>query len=122
MAKDDYDVIVFKILLYYYAVLKRKIVFEDATFEALIDKQDISKEYFTDVLHMMKEKGLIENLSFMNAWGGDLILVSDLKDIKITHDGVQYLKENEKMKKVKNLFLGVVDLTSKLIQLVLLAK
>ncbi|MDO5014534.1 MAG: hypothetical protein Q4E28_01065 [Clostridia bacterium] len=40
MAKDDYDVIVFKILLYYYAVLKRKIVFEKTSLKYTVTDSD----------------------------------------------------------------------------------
>ena len=32
MAKDDYDVIVYRVLVYFYACMKRKIMFEEETF------------------------------------------------------------------------------------------
>ncbi len=94
IAKDDYDVIVFKVLLYYYAVLKRKILFEKITFDKVIGINDISEEYFIEVLLMMQEDGYIKNLVVKKAWGGDYILLSDFDEIKITSKGIEYLKEN----------------------------
>ena len=94
MVKDDYDVIVFKVLLYYYAVLKRKILFEKITFDKVIGINDISKEYFIEVLLMMQEDGYIKNLVVKKAWGGDYIFLSDFDEIKITSKGIEYLKEN----------------------------
>lgn len=70
MAKDDYDVVVYRMLVYLYAVLKHKIIFEDATFRQAVRKNVESDEYFTSILRMMKEENLIEGLSFERAWGG----------------------------------------------------
>lgn len=120
MAKDDYDVIVFKVLLYYYAVLKRKILFEKVTFEKGIGINDISEEYFVEVLLMMQDDGFIKNIVVKKAWGGDYILLSDFDDIKITSKGIDYLKENAKMQKIKEKALEIVDLTSKLVQIALI--
>ena len=69
MAKDDYDVVVYRMLVYLYAVLKHKIIFEDATFRQAVRKNIESDEYFTSILRMMKEENLIEGLSFERAWG-----------------------------------------------------
>ena len=38
MAKDDYDVVVYRVLVYLYAVLKHKIIFEEATFRQAVRK------------------------------------------------------------------------------------
>lgn len=35
MAKDDYDVVVFKLLVYFYACLKRVTVFKQAEFDLI---------------------------------------------------------------------------------------
>ena len=115
MEKDDYDVIVYKVLLYYYACLKRQIFFDKAVFFQMIDKDNINDEYFTDILLMMQDDGLIKGIRVTKAWGGDSILLSDLDEIKITTDGIHYLKENSTMNKVKNVLLKTVDMTSKLI-------
>ena len=48
MAKDDYDYIVFRILVYLYGCFKRKISFEEAAIEKLLVK-GIQEEYHLDV-------------------------------------------------------------------------
>lgn len=58
MTKDDYDVIVYRVLVYYYACLKRKIIFDKAGFNAAVKKDIESDEYFYDVLRMMQDEGL----------------------------------------------------------------
>lgn len=59
MAKDDYNVVVFKILTYLYACLKRTTLFDERVFKQIIDKQSIPDEYLTDILRMMTEEDLI---------------------------------------------------------------
>ena len=118
MAKNDYDVIVFKILLYFYGCLKHEIKFEQATFEKTIGLNEISEEYFTQILRMMGNDNLIEGASFQKAWGGEYILISNLSDITITTDGIHYLKENSMMKKVKDNIVEGVDLVAKLVGIV----
>lgn len=118
MAKNDYEVLVFKILLYLYGVLKREISFDLETFDAMIERKEISEGYFVDVLSMMQEERLIRDLSFKNAWGGERLLLSDLRDARITPEGIRYLTENATMEKVKRHFLDAVSLTGKLIEIV----
>ena len=114
MAKDDYEVIVYRILVYYYGCLKRKILFDEVTFQASVRKNVESETYFNDILNMMQVEGLIEGLSFTKAWGGDLILLSDMSDTKITAAGVRYLKENAAMQRAGNALKESVDIIAKL--------
>lgn len=110
MAKDDYDVIVYRVLVYLYAVLKRKTLFEDSTFQAAVRKHVDSDEYFTAVLRMMQDEGLIRGLVIVKAWGGVDILASDLRDAEITAAGIHYLQENSTMKKVGAALKESVDM------------
>lgn len=114
MAKDDYDVIVYRVLVYLYAVMKRKIMFEDLTFQKAVRKNVESDEYFAEILQMMQEEGLIKGLVFCNAWGGDVLLASDVADAKITAAGIRYLNENDRMKKIADTLKESVDLIAKL--------
>jgi hypothetical protein len=117
MAKDDYDVIVFKILTYLYACIKRKIAFEDITFMKTISFENISEEYLMDVLDMMQDEGLITGYTSIKAWGGNLIRTSELSDLKITSKGIRYLNDNSKMKEVKNHLAENIGLVAELIKL-----
>lgn len=118
MAKDDYDVLAYEILLYYYAVLKRKIVFKDETFHALISKAEIPDEYLTDILRMLQNEGLLEGVRTVKAWGNEMILSSNLSDIRITAAGIRYLGENSRMKKIGETLSVVPGLISSLINIV----
>ena len=116
MAKDDYDVVVFRILAYLYAIFKGKQIFDQRIFLKVISK--VEEDYLYRVLEMMQSKGLIEGLQFKKAWGGAVILINDLDDISITSDGIHYLLENSRMKKVKDFLSGQMGAIASLIQLV----
>ncbi len=115
MAKDDYDVIVFKILTYLYALLKGKEIFDQAKYDKAISKKDINEEYLLRVYKMMSDEGLIEELAFKRAWGQDLIALFDESDMIITAKGIHYLEENDKMKKVGQYLLDKADTIANLV-------
>lgn len=117
MAKDDYYIIVYKILLYFYAVLRRKVVFNELAFNKAISKNKIDERYFHDVIRMMKEQGYIKNVSFIKAWGNEYIMTSAISDIEITELGIEFLTQNKKMEKIKNYLIESLDIVSSLINL-----
>lgn len=117
MAKDDYDYIVFKILVYLYGVLKRKYVFNEVEFLAAVG--DIDSDYLTDILYMIREEGLITGAVFTKVWGGTIIRTGRLSDIKITSAGIHYLKDNSVMQRMKDYILENVANIAKLVVLVL---
>lgn len=101
MAKDDYDVIVFKILTYLYRKLKNNYV-DDTYLYPLTNDFPINEEYFLSILEDLEEKKYIKNLRIKKAWGGDYVGF-DLSKLAITGDGVAYLKNNSNMKKIINM-------------------
>ncbi len=120
MAEDDFHVIVYKILLYLYGVLKRKFAFDMMEFDALISKRDISDGYLTDILRMMQEDKLIRGANFKKVCGNEHILTSDMSDISITSAGIEYLKENPMMQKVGSALkesAGIVHSLAKVVKL-----
>lgn len=112
MAKDDYDVVVFKVLTYLYACLKRKINFDIDTFNKTISFKNIDEDYFAEILMMMSEEGLIKGYVYKTVWGGNVITLSDISDLKITSKGVRYLNDNSKMNEIKEVFLSTAEITS----------
>lgn len=108
MAKDDYDVVVFRVLAYLYAVFKRKIVFEKLTFDPSVSK-GLSDEYFKNVFRLITEEELIEGLSFVRVWGSQYILANSLDEMSIISKGIHYLKENDRMEKAKEAILRGAD-------------
>lgn len=105
MAKDDYDVLVFKILTYLYACFKRKCSFEQVVFYKTLLPGDLAPEYLTDILRCMCDEGYITGLHFVRAWGGEYVLANGPEDMRITPAGIHYLKDNSKMQKIKNAIL-----------------
>ncbi|WP_288551968.1 YjcQ family protein [uncultured Ligilactobacillus sp.] len=117
MAKDDYDVVVFRILVYLYSVFKGKQNFRQNVF--LKEVSRIDEEYLKRVLAMMSDEGLIEELHFCRAWGNVRILVNDLADMSITSDGIHYLLENNRMRKIKEFLLNQSGTMAGLIEMVI---
>lgn len=109
MAKDDYDVLVFKILTYLYGCFKGKIVFENETFNETALKNCEHETYKNNILYAMESEGLISDITITKAWGGDLIISSDLSNMRITADGIHYLKDNNKMQAVKKHLIETAD-------------
>ena len=64
MAKDDYDVLVFKILTYLSGVMQRKACFSKEGLNNLFP-EDIPEEYLLDIFRLMTASGLIEGLTFV---------------------------------------------------------
>lgn len=101
MAKNDYDVIVFKILTYLYRKIKDGYV-DDTYLYPLTNDFPINEDYFISILEDLEEKKFIKNLKITRAWGG-VFINYDLSKLKITGDGVAYLRDNSRMKKLINI-------------------
>lgn len=97
MARDDFHYITFKILKYYYEVLKNKIVYNPDILKELL--KGIDEMYLVEILKSLCDRGYLKGLKFKKVWGEDYILVNDLKNAKITMEGVEYLRDNSVMKK-----------------------
>lgn len=105
MAKNDYDYIVFKILTYLYTCLKRQNSFDEEVFRNMIITKTVQEGYMIDILRMMEAEGLIEGLTFIKAWGNEYVMAGSLRDVRITSEGVRYVLNNDKMKKIMNSIL-----------------
>lgn len=100
MAKDDYDTLVCKILVYLYKKLKGKAREKQEDYIApLTDDFPVSEEYMNYILFHMKDEGLIEDIGIIKAWGGTVI-VTDLTEVKISPKGITYLRDNSVMRKI----------------------
>lgn len=101
MAKDDYNRLVCIILTYLYARLRGKTEERPESFlQPMTAHLPISEDYFYFILESMSEEGLIKGISFIKAWGGDIINISGISSIQITRSGIQYLTENSTMRSV----------------------
>ncbi len=118
MSKDDYNVIIYKILAYLYGIFKRKIIYDHDVFSKLINLDEINEQYFSDVLRNLQMEGYIQGLSFAKAWGNEYILISDHSNMFITHKAIQYLLENKSMKKIKEVLINSFELIGSLIKII----
>ena len=103
MARDDYYVLVGRILVFLYKRLKGKDKTNPTEYIApLTDDFPVERDYLEYVIEQMLKQNLIENVNITRAWGGDIVLI-DISKIRITPDGIDFLQENSKIRKVLNL-------------------
>ena len=79
MTKDDYGVIVFRVLVYLYSCLKRVTVFDYWEFDLATQKEKLKEEYFIDMINMMNTEEYITGFKSIKAWE----LLKDPKKKKI---------------------------------------
>lgn len=101
MAKDDYYVIVGKILLFLYRKLKGR---EGRnTLEYLVPNSKdfpIRSEYFDYVIRHMHKDGMLENVALTAMPDGEPLTVYITEDTQITPKGIDYLQSNSRIAKV----------------------
>lgn len=117
MAKDDYFVLAYRILLYYYGCFKRKFVFDTKSFLHAVG-DDIDMDYLTNALEMLTENEYLKGGEFTKAWGNLTILSCDYGDISITQKGIEFLLENSRMQKVKKFLIETTKDIAELISIV----
>ena len=98
MAKNNYFVLVYRILTYLYECFQTGEKAELDRFGP--DALKISNGYWTNILESMAEDGLDKGVVMIPRLGGS----PDLRvtNIKITSAGIEYLQENSMMQKAKD--------------------
>lgn len=97
MAKDDYYTLVAKILVYLYKKYKQKDVEEDYI-SPLTKDFPVKEEQLMETVSMMIEQGLVKG-TCVKALSGDNVII-DYQSLKITPDGIDYLQDNSKIRKI----------------------
>lgn len=95
MAKDDYFVIVYRILKYLYACFKAGEKPEISLFSP--DALGINNGYWVNIIESMSNEGYITGVAFSIAVGS--MKSVKLLEIKITEKGIIFFEDNSKMKK-----------------------
>ena len=104
MAKDDYFVLVYKLLRYLYRCLKGGTT---ASWEVVAPNSKdfpIGQEYFAYLLFHLLEDGYIEGIEEIKRIGGPLQF-KETTGLAITPKGIEYLEDNNLMKRAGE-FLG----------------
>lgn len=96
MAKDDYYVIVAKILVYLYKIMKDSNLKKEYYLAPMTEDFPISEEYFNYVIEMLEKEGYVE-VEIVKAWGGNIVSI-DVDNMRILPKGIDYLSDNSKIK------------------------
>lgn len=101
MAKDDYHVIVYRILIYLYACLKQG---QRPNLDYLkydTDDFPIGKDYWHYILENLYNSGYIDGVILIPILGQMNKTAKITENISITPKGIEYIKENSTMQKAK---------------------
>ena len=96
MPRDDYFRLVFKVLTELYTALKagESVDVTELTAKAL----KIPQAYWAEIMYNLLDEGYVKGYSVRRYLSGTVI--TGLEDIQITPKGIEYLKENNMMRKV----------------------
>ena len=98
MAKNDYYVIAYRILVYLYECLKcgEKVNTDIIDAESL----NIVPSYWAYIFIHLYEDGHIEGVNIISALGGKSVRL--MPELQITPKGIEFLQENSSMSKAKS--------------------
>lgn len=99
MAKDDMEVIMYKILRYLYECMKRDVEPDLQNYGWHSKLFDIPQQYWCKVIRTLTDKKLVRGFSVLTSKDG--VQIQTEPPIEITYEGVGFLKENSGMQKAK---------------------
>ena len=99
MPRDDYFVIVYRILKYLYGRFQEGEAPNPDKFNA--EAFDVAPGYWANILESMNDDGYVKNLVLIPRVGGAPGIRTD--NLKITSFGIRYLEYDEDMQKAKEL-------------------
>lgn len=111
MARDDYYTLVAQVLVFLYRKLKGKTTERVEDFIASeTEAFPISEEYLLYVLDEMEKHKMIQGLIIIRQWGGVPVRIAGLENLRITPEGIDYLRENSTIRKVLNTIPGAASI------------
>lgn len=110
MSKDDYYVIIYKILAYLYVQLKKGEVVEAEMLMYDGDLFQVNKTYWVYIFENLSKDGYITGLSNI-AVGNGYYLKEQFPNCQITPKGIDYLCENSLAEKAKQFLKDIKDIT-----------
>ncbi len=110
MAKDDYHVVVFRILRYLYMQLKEGKPVDPDMLRCDSKTCQINESYWRYILISMQEEGQIRGLKKGKGQAGYDRLEDQLKDIQITPKGIEILSDSRMNERVDQLVKNILKL------------
>ena len=108
MAKDDYFVIVYRLLKYLYDCLKKSVKPDMNAIDA--DFFGIDSKYWTYIIRNLHNDGYVEGVALFKAAGMESEGVKIRPHFGITPKGILYLEENSVFQKVKDIVKDIADI------------
>ena len=97
MAKNDYYTIVAKILVYLYRKYKG-LTSDSEKIIPMSGDYPVEEKQLMETIGMMQEQNFIKGI-IIRDWGGEIVIV-DYDSLKITPQGIDYLRENSTIRTV----------------------
>jgi len=105
MARDDYFVIAYTILQYLYKCLKTG----STPDKSILNHEyfDVDEGYFGYILEHLYADGYVEGVRLLSILGKERPAVRILTNFAITPKGIEYLSDNSKLQKAKEVALTI---------------
>lgn len=104
MARDDMEVILYKILRYVYECMKAGVLVDYASMQSSAQWLNIPQRYWEQVMKIAIDEGFIDGVSYFVAKDG--VHISNSKSISLTLKGRDYMRDNSGMQQAAE-FVGV---------------
>lgn len=101
MARNDYFVLIYRILAYLYECLKEGNPADVSRLNESSEEFNINYTYWEYIFRHLYEAGYIEGISLFEVTGQQTLAVKIERNIMITPKGIEYLQENSTMAKAK---------------------
>lgn len=107
MAKNDMEVIMYKILRYLYECMKYDIEPDLQKYAWKSDLFDVPKGYWCKIICILVEKKLITGFSVIKSKDGTQVQLEST--VEITYEGREFLRDNSGMKKAEEFCKDTFD-------------
>ncbi len=105
MAKDDYFVITYRILTYLYNCFKQGEAPDISVFGP--DAIGINNGYWGNIMESLLSEGYIKGIAVLPRMGGGFGI--KLLELRITQKGIEFLQDNSKMAKARDLLRSLKE-------------
>ena len=110
MAKNDYFVIVYKVLGYLYDCLKKGNDPDLNYLEQIFEVSNVGADYSDYIYSHMFEDGLIQGIALISMHGKKFPGIKFMPDFSITPIGIEYLQNNSSMAKAAEYLKSINDI------------
>ena len=110
MAKNDYFVIVYKVLGYLYDCLKRGNDPDLNYLEQIFEVANVGADYSDYIYGSMYKDGLIQGIALISMRNKKFQGIKFLPDFSITPIGIEYLQNNSSMAKAAEYLKSINDI------------